>query len=87
MIGTGFANSFVASGAKAKTLDLVYVQWDSEVASSNVLAVAMQQHGYKVNLTPLDNSIMWQSVANGQADASVSAWLPTSARRMESWFP
>ncbi|MCT8395038.1 ABC transporter permease subunit [Weissella soli] len=78
MIGTGFANSFVASGAKAKTLDLVYVQWDSEVASSNVLAVAMRQHGYKVNLTPLDNSIMWQSVANGQADASVSAWLPTT---------
>lgn len=78
MIGTGFANSFVASDAKTKSLALVYVQWDSEVASSNVLAEAMRQHGYKVNLTPLDNSIMWQSVANGEADASVSAWLPTT---------
>ncbi|MCT0009685.1 ABC transporter permease/substrate binding protein [Weissella confusa] len=78
MIGSGVVNTF-ANGKKAEdTLNLVYVQWDSEVASSNVLAEAMRQHGYSVNLTPLDNSIMWQSVANGQADASVSAWLPNT---------
>jgi glycine betaine/proline transport system substrate-binding protein len=78
MVGSGVVNTF-ANGKKAEdTLNLVYVQWDSEVASSNVLAEAMRQHGYSVNLTPLDNSIMWQSVANGQADASVSAWLPNT---------
>lgn len=63
-----------------KSVDLVYVQWDSEVASNNVLAEAMRQHGYQVNLTPLDNAVMWQTLANGQADASVSAWLPNTQK-------
>lgn len=31
-----------------------------------------------MNLTPLDNAIMWQSIATGEADAMVSGWLPNS---------
>lgn len=76
MIGGGVVNSVTSANSQKESIKLVYVQWDSEVASSNVLAQAMKQHGYDVELTPLDNSIMWQSIANGQADASVSAWLP-----------
>lgn len=78
MIGGGVVTSLTSGNSQKESIKLVYVQWDSEVASSNVLAQAMRQHGYEVDLTPLDNSIMWQSVANGQADASVSAWLPTT---------
>jgi glycine betaine/proline transport system substrate-binding protein len=32
--------------------------------------------GYEVNMTPLDNAIMWEAVANGEADGMVAAWLP-----------
>jgi len=78
MIGGGVINAFGTAKSNKETVNLVYVQWDSEVASTNVLGEAMRQHGYNVKLTPLDNSIMWQSVANGQADASLSAWLPTT---------
>ncbi|KIU19846.1 ABC transporter permease/substrate binding protein [Weissella cibaria] len=78
MVGTGVINAVTSTKSAKESVNLVYVQWDSEVASSNVLAEAMREHGYNVKLTPLDNSIMWQSVANGQADASVSAWLPNT---------
>lgn len=78
MIGGGVINATVSKTSSSKAINLVYVQWDSEVASTNVLAEAMREKGYKVNTTPLDNSVMWQSVATGQADGMVSAWLPNT---------
>lgn len=65
----------VASGEKVV---LAYVEWDSEVASTNVLALALEDKGYDVEIVPLDNAVMWQTVANGGADATVSAWLPNT---------
>ncbi|MCD2255534.1 ABC transporter permease/substrate binding protein [Lactobacillus sp. CC-MHH1034] len=59
-------------------VNLAYVEWDTEVASSNVVGEVLREMGYNVKLTPLDNAIMWESVAKGQADASVSAWLPNT---------
>ncbi|GAK30354.1 ABC-type proline/glycine betaine transport system, permease component [Weissella oryzae SG25] len=76
LVGSAISGAFVAGEKSNKTVNLVYVQWDSEVASTNVLAEAMREHGYDVKMTPLDNSVMWQSVATKQADATVSAWLP-----------
>ncbi|KKE79202.1 glycine betaine ABC transporter substrate-binding protein [Oceanobacillus caeni] len=61
-----------------KELNLAYVEWDSEVASSNVIGKVLEDLGYKVELTPLDNAVMWEAVASGEADASVSAWLPVT---------
>ncbi len=58
------------------TINLAYVEWDSEVASTNVLGEVLKEMGYKVNMTPLDNAIMWESVSKGESDAMVSAWLP-----------
>lgn len=75
--GTGYA-AVQAHEKEQASINLVYVEWDSEVASSNVLAESMREHGYNVKLTPLDNAVMWQSIAQGQADASVSAWLPNT---------
>lgn len=57
-------------------IELVYVTWDTEVASSNVVGTVLEDLGYDVSLTVLDNAIMWESIANGEADAMVSAWLP-----------
>src|SRR5699024_7763813 len=57
-------------------IELAYVEWDSEVASTHVLGKVLEDMGYDVTLTPLDNSVMWSAVATGEADASVSAWVP-----------
>ncbi|QDJ58774.1 ABC transporter permease/substrate binding protein [Weissella sagaensis] len=78
MVGTGFVTTFTSASSQKETVKIAYTQWDSEVASSNVLAQALRQHGYDVEMTSLDNAIVWQSVANGESDVSVSAWLPTT---------
>lgn len=62
----------------AKTINLSYVEWDTEVASTNVIGEVLREMGYSVSLTPLDNAIMWESVASGETDGMVAAWLPTT---------
>ncbi|MGO2795574.1 MAG: glycine betaine ABC transporter substrate-binding protein [Staphylococcus saprophyticus] len=59
-----------------KNIKLSYVEWDSEVASTNVIKKVLEDEGYNVEITPLDNSVMWKSIADGETDAMVSAWLP-----------
>ncbi|HJH10409.1 MAG TPA: glycine betaine ABC transporter substrate-binding protein [Metalysinibacillus jejuensis] len=59
-----------------KDINLAYVEWDTEIASTNVVGTILEDLGYNVTLTPLDNAIMWEAVANGEADAMVAAWLP-----------
>ncbi|MFC0015964.1 MULTISPECIES: glycine betaine ABC transporter substrate-binding protein [Allobacillus] len=59
-----------------KSIELVYVEWDTEIASTHVVGKVLEDLGYDVTLTPLDNAVMWQSVANGESDAMVAAWLP-----------
>lgn len=57
-------------------LDLVFVAWDSEIASTNMIAIVLEEVGYDVEITPVDNAPMWQAVASGTHDAMVAAWLP-----------
>ena len=66
--------------ADGQEIELAYVEWDSEVASTNVIGKVLEDLGYDVKLTPLDNAVMWQSVSTGEADAMVSAWLPGNTR-------
>ena len=56
--------------------ELVSTPWDSERASSGVLKVAMEQMGFNVTVTPVDVAIVFESVANGDVDATIAAWLP-----------
>ncbi|HEM3613401.1 TPA: ABC transporter permease/substrate binding protein [Streptococcus suis] len=76
---TGITQAFLQTQTATKEeITLAYVEWDSEVASTNVLAEVLKADGYEVNLVPLDNAVAWKAVAAGNADASVSAWLPTT---------
>lgn len=62
-----------------KKLTLAYVAWDSEIASTNVVAeVLKQQLGYQVEMLQVEAGPMWAGVADGSADAMVAAWLPTT---------
>lgn len=76
---TGITQSFLkATTSDKKEITLAYVEWDSEVASTNVLAEVLTSQGYDVSLISLDNAVAWKSIAEGNADASVSAWLPAT---------
>lgn len=57
-------------------IELVYVEWDTEIASTNVIGIVLEDLGYDVTITPLDNAVMWEAVATGEADGMVAAWLP-----------
>ncbi|SFA81478.1 glycine betaine/proline transport system substrate-binding protein [Lentibacillus halodurans] len=63
---------------EGKEIELAYVEWDTEVASTHVVGKVLEDLGYDVNLTPLDNTVMWEAVANGEADGMVAAWLPAT---------
>lgn len=67
-----------AEEVDGKEIELVYVEWDTEVASTHVVGEVLTNLGFDVTLTPLDNAVMWQSVASGDADGMVAAWLPAT---------
>ncbi|MEF8824213.1 MAG: glycine betaine ABC transporter substrate-binding protein [Desulfohalobiaceae bacterium] len=59
------------------TVKLSYVKWSSEIASTNLVkAVLEQEMGYDCQIEAVDAEEMWSSVAEGEADAMVGAWLP-----------
>lgn len=64
-----------ANGAGGE-IELVYVEWDTEIASTHVIGKVLEDEGFDVTVTPLDNAVMWEAVATGEADAMVAAWLP-----------
>ena len=57
-------------------IELASTPWDSERASSGVLKEVMEQKGFSVTVTELDVAIMFESIATGDADATLGAWLP-----------
>ena len=66
-----------AQAKEDKTLKLVYVEWDCATASSNLAKAVLEDRlGYKVELLPVTAPILWTSIASGDADAMVTAWLP-----------
>ncbi|RSL33620.1 glycine/betaine ABC transporter [Salibacterium salarium] len=67
-----------AEEVDGKEIELVYVEWDTEVASTHVVAEVLTGLGFDVTATPIDNAIMWESVAGGDADGMVAAWLPAT---------
>lgn len=75
---TAILTVFALMGAaNAQTIELGYVLWDSEIASTNVVAYVIQEElGYDVNMTSVDAAPMWLGVAQGDFDAIVAAWLP-----------
>ncbi|MDD1501952.1 glycine betaine ABC transporter substrate-binding protein [Lysinibacillus sp. CNPSo 3705] len=83
-LGLGFllaacnADDSSKSSGNAKDVNLAYVEWDTEIASTNVVGQVLEDLGYNVTLTPLDNAIMWEAVSKGEADGMVAAWLPNT---------
>ena len=74
---TGDSNGSTAT-EESKEINLAYVEWDTEVASTHVVGKVLEDLGYDVTLTPLDNAIMWEAVSKGEADAMVAGWLPNT---------
>jgi glycine betaine/proline transport system substrate-binding protein len=61
------------------TVELGYVNWDTELSSTNVGALMLEEIGYTVELTPLDMGIAFESLSLGEIDGMLIAWLPVGA--------
>lgn len=75
MIVSGLAPVMAAD----KEVELAYVEWSSEVASTNVVRAVLQERmGYDCDIIPVSAAAMWQAVSTGDVAGLVAAWLPTT---------
>ncbi|MFJ7952605.1 glycine betaine ABC transporter substrate-binding protein [Lysinibacillus sp. NPDC096418] len=70
---------------KNKEVNLAYVEWDTEIASTNVIGQVIEDLGYDVTLTALDNGIMWEALSNEEVDGMVSAWIQMHTPQIEKY--
>ncbi|ODC03408.1 glycine/betaine ABC transporter substrate-binding protein [Terasakiispira papahanaumokuakeensis] len=75
LAGTGPA---MAADHDKGDIKLAYVEWSSEVASTNVVKALLEEQGYDVTITPVSAAAMWQSVAVADYDGFTAAWLPST---------
>lgn len=61
-----------------KTIKLVYVEWASCTAATHVVQSVLEQQGFKVDALSVSGAAMYQALAQGDADATVCAWLPST---------
>jgi glycine betaine/proline transport system substrate-binding protein len=78
----GFAEGQQEGGSgegEAKgSVELAYVEWARAVAITHVAGEILTRLGYEVELNNVANAAMWQSVAAGDSDALLCAWLPAT---------
>lgn len=68
-----------AAAPAKKPVELIYVEWASEIASTNVVkAVLQEKMGYEVKTTAVGAAAMYQALAANDADGMVGAWVPTT---------
>lgn len=66
-----------ACAPDTEQIELGYVEWESEIASTHVVSAIIQDElGHEVNMTSVDAGPMWTGIARGDFDAIVAAWLP-----------
>lgn len=59
-------------------VSIAYVEWARATAISHVAAEILRTQGFEVELQSVANAAMWQSVAEGDTDAILCAWLPAT---------
>ena len=60
----------------SRSIKLVYVEWSTCVASTQVARALLEKQGYKVQTMSVSAAAMFSAIANGDADATLCGWLP-----------
>lgn len=70
---------FTGTAFAKKTVQIAYVEWARAVAITHVAGEILEkEYGYRVKLKSVANAAMWASVASGDSDALLCAWLPAT---------
>lgn len=67
-----------ATPAAGEPVKLVTTHWDDSLFTANVAAVVLSEHGFDVTLSAVDTLALFETIAAGDADASLSPWLPVT---------
>ncbi|MCF8328500.1 MAG: glycine betaine ABC transporter substrate-binding protein [Bacteroidales bacterium] len=63
-------------GDKKESLEILYPNWAEGVAFTHLAKVALEDNGYDVKITPIEPGPIYASLAKGDADLFLDAWLP-----------
>ncbi len=78
LLAAGCTDSQGSTGPAENTVRIGYVTWDSEIASTNVIKQVFKKAGYDVEIVAVDAGPLYQAIAKGDIDCTVSAWLPVT---------
>jgi len=77
--GEGEGGDGAQKSGEGQTVKLVYVNWAEGIAMTNLCKVILEdQMGYEVQLRVADVGPVYTSVAQGDQDAFMDAWLPVT---------
>jgi glycine betaine/proline transport system substrate-binding protein len=75
--GCGGGGGQGGGGGNDKSLTLGYIDWDEDVAVSNLAKILLEDDlGYDVELQLVDVGPLFNGVADGDIDAFLDVWLP-----------
>ena len=70
-----------AFAADKKPVRIVYVEWPCAVATTYIAKVVIEEKlGHPCEILPVSVAVKYQSLALGEADATVCAWLPNTQK-------
>ncbi len=65
------------NGAESKeTVQMLYPNWAEGIAFTHLAKVALEEKGYEVDIKPIEPGPIYASLAKGDADLFLDAWLP-----------
>lgn len=64
--------------AEAKELLILYPNWAEGIAFTHLAKVALDDKGYAPEVKPIEPGIIYASLAKGDADLFLDAWLPNT---------
>jgi glycine betaine/proline transport system substrate-binding protein len=77
--GTGWGPEQKSSDAGGRAVRLVYVNWAEGIAMTNLAKVVLEDKmGYRVKTIMADPAPLFTSLAKGDNDAFLDAWLPVT---------
>ncbi len=80
-----YDTTFSFSGEQKPSLTLSYTSWDDGIATSAVISNVLKDEGFQVTPVQLDPAIMFNSLATGTSDFSVSPWLLSHGNYIEEY--
>jgi len=77
-----FAMTVITTGCKKqvdkKALTILYPNWAEGIALTNLAKAALEDKGYTVTIKPIEPGPIYASLAKGDAELFLDAWLPNT---------